>query len=307
MNKCIQGRYLLRAGPDFNARFIGVVAKAQELCGVTIHGFVAMSSHWHCLATYDDPQQMAMFHCYLGTNVSKEAGKLHNWPDSIFTRRYGHVELSGEAAMDRARLKYLLSQGCKEGLVASPLDWPGPSSTWSLVSGEPLMGEWVDWTAFAKAVEEGEDVAEDDFIDRLEVKLSPVQSMTHVSAEDYRRFILEIVQEVEGETAAMHRAAGTSPLGADWVLSQDPHYRPVKEPERRPRPWCHALDPEIRKAIKEALLFIALKYREAADRLKGGDRQARFPVFTFPPGLPFVTPSPESLAPPRTVELLEPG
>ena len=310
MNKCIQGRYLLRAGPTFNARFVGVVAKAQELSGVTIHGFVVLSTHWHCLATYDDPNQMALFHCHLGTNVSKEAGKLHSWPGSIFDRRYHHVELSDEVAVDRARLKYLFSQGCKEGLVASPLDWPGPSSTWSLVSGEPLMGEWVDRTALTKALEKGENVTGDDFIERLEVKLSPVRGMAHLSAKEYRREILEIVREVEEETAAMHKAAGTEPLGAEWVLSQDPHFRPSKASEKRPRPWVHAIDPELRKEMKEALIFIAVAYRKAADRLKSGDRQAKFPMYTFPPGLPFVKASSDSirsLAPPSEVELLEPG
>ena len=313
MNKCIQGRYLLRPGPTFNARFIGVVAKAQELCGATIHGFVALSSHWHCLATYESPKQMASFHCHLGTHVSKEAGKLHDWSDSIFNRRYNHVELSGEAAVDRARLKYLLSQGCKEGLVASPLDWPGPSSTWSLVSGEPLIGDWVDRTALSKAVEKGEDATEDDFVERLEVKLSPMCSMAHLSAEQYRREILEIVREVEAETAAMHREAGTEPLGVERILAQDPHFRPTEEPERRRRPWVHAIDPDLRKQMKEALVFIAMAYRKAADRLKDGDRQAQFPVFTFPPGLPFVMPSSLSgstlnrLAPSSDIELLEPG
>ena len=289
MNKCIQGRFLLRAGPTFNARFIGVVAKAQALYGVTIHGFVAMSSHWHCYATYDTPKQMALFHCHFGTNVSKEAGKLHHWSGSVFHRRYSHVELSEEPEVQRARLKYLLSQGCKEGWVASPLDWPGPSSTWSLISGEPLIGDWVNRSALLKARERGEDVTEEDFVEQLEVRLSPVSSLAHLSPEEYRQVILEIVREIEEETAAMHRSDGTSPRGAEWVLAQDPHFRPTKEPEKRPRPWFHAFAEEERRKMRDAMIIVAALYREAADRLKAGDRLVEFPLHTFPPALPFVT------------------
>ena len=312
MNKCFQGRYLLRAGPTFNARFIGVVAKAQELYGVTLHGFVAMSSHWHAYATYDDPKQMALFHCYLGTHVSKEAGKVHDWSETVFPRPYHHVELSEEFEAQRERLKYLLSQGCKEGLVASPLDWPGPSSTWSLVSGEPLVGEWIDRTALTKARERGEEVTEDDFVERLEVKLSPVSSMAHLSPEEYRRFILEIVREIEDETAVMHKVAGTSPRGAEWVLAQDPHYRPTKSAEKRPRPWFHAYSPEEKRRMRDAMVVIVALYREAAERLKAGCSDVEFPLHTFPPASPFVTAA--SLAslrkrvpPSREVERLEPG
>ena len=309
MNRCIQGRYLLRAGPVFNARFIGVMAKAQKLSGVTIHGFVALSSHWHCYATYDHPKQMASFHCYLGTNVSKEAGEIHDWSETVFSRRYSHVESSEEPEAQRARLKYLLSQGCKEGMVASPLDWPGASSTWSLVSGEPFVGEWVDRTAFTRALERGEDVTEEDFTESLEVELSPVSSLAHLSPEDYRRVILEIVQEIEDETAAMHRLAGTSPLGADWVLAQDPHYRPTKKPQKRPRPWFHTFSKEERRRMRDAMIIISVLYREAADRLKAGDRLVEFPLHTFPPALPFVTEASLKKRVPtsRSVELLEPG
>jgi hypothetical protein len=39
----------------------------------------------------------------------------------------------------------------------------------------------------------------------------------------------------------------------------------------------------------EAYSAFVLAFREAADKLKAGDRTARFPLGSFPPGLPFVT------------------
>lgn len=294
--QCIQQRFLLRAGPILNARAIGVLAKAQALYDVEIHGVVVMSSHVHVLATYRDPEQMAAFHCFWVGNLSKAVKEIHDWDAPVFPERYRHVEISDEPEMQWMRLCYLLAQGCKEGLVASPLDWPGASSTWSLTSGEPLMGEWVDRTALREAMDRGENVTEEDFVEGLELKLSPIPSLAHLSPESYRLRLLELVGDIEEETAARHAADGTRPAGPKAVLGQNP-IRRAKGGEKRPRPWFHGLRKEVREAMRTALVYITVAYREAAERLKAGDRHARFPIHTFPPGLPFV----------REVEVLEPG
>lgn len=246
---------------------------------------------------------MAELHCVFNTNLSKEVGRLREWSESVFPRRYRHMELSKEAEVELARLKYVLSQGCKEGLVSSPLDWPGPSAAWALVSGEPLIGEWVDRTALRRALDRGEEVEEADFTEEVEVVLSPIPSLAHLSTLEYRRVMRDLVKEIEEETAAMHRVDGTRPVGVDRILSQDPH-EVVGDGARMPCGGFFASDSTVRRAMTEALVFIYVSYREAAERLKGGDRSARFPVHTFPPGLPFVE---NSMAPRREVEILEPG
>jgi hypothetical protein len=38
----------------------------------------------------------------------------------------------------------------------------------------------------------------------------------------------------------------------------------------------------------EAYAGFVAAFREAAEKLRGGDRMARFPEGSFPPGLPFV-------------------
>lgn len=43
-----------------------------------------------------------------------------------------------------ARFKYLLSQGCKEGLVEAPRDWPGLTCVHALTNERPLSGLWFD-------------------------------------------------------------------------------------------------------------------------------------------------------------------
>jgi hypothetical protein len=82
--------------------------------------------------------------CYLLTNLSKEAGRLHHWRGPLFQRRYQAIPVSSEEDAQTGRLRYILSHGCKEGLVAKVCQWPGAHCAHSLATGEPSAGVWFD-------------------------------------------------------------------------------------------------------------------------------------------------------------------
>jgi hypothetical protein len=44
----------------------------------------------------------------------------------------------------------------------------------------------------------------------------------------------------------------------------------------------------VRKRLREAYALFVAAYREAAEKLRAGKRDVRFPLGSFPPGLPFV-------------------
>jgi hypothetical protein len=44
----------------------------------------------------------------------------------------------------------------------------------------------------------------------------------------------------------------------------------------------------IRDGLREAYGLFLAAFRDAAEQLKAGDRSAKFPLGSFPPGLPFV-------------------
>lgn len=296
--RTFQCRFLLRADPTLNSRLVGVLARAQQRHDVRIHAFAVLSDHLHILATYADAEAMAGFHCYLYGNLSKEVTRVHGWEGTVFPKRYTHVELSREGETELSRLKYVLGQGCKEGLVASPLDWPGASSTEALLSGEMVMtGTWVDRTGLSKALAKGKKVSEEDFSSDLELILSPLPSLVHLSRETYRQIVLGLVREIESETAARHRVDGTRPLGAESVSAMDPLRRP-SQIKTSPRPWFFASSKEWHEVMKAAITAILLAYDVAAEQLKKIDwndpnrgaalSRIRFPSGTFPSNLPFV-------------------
>ena len=76
-------------------------------------------------------------------------------------------------------------------------------------------------------------------------------------------------------------------LGVGTVLRQNPHTRPNKT-KKSPAPRFHAASRVIRNGLREAYGLFLAAFRDAAELLKSGDRSARFPVGSFPPGLPFV-------------------
>ena len=287
----IQFRSLLRPGERLNSLIVGALAKAQKRYPIQIHGFVFLSQHFHILATFQDAQRMADFMRHFTQKLSKEVGLLHDWKDTVFPKRYHHVELSEEPGVDLARLRYILTNSCKENLVLSPRDWPGVSSTEALMTGLPMKGIWVDRTALGEARRKAQGSArkasEKDFTEKLELRLDPVPSLAHLSPESYRKVIVGLVQDIEQETLARHRMDATAPVGVLEVLRRHPHHRQA-DPPKSPRPWFHVLGPETRKSLRAALAWIMAQYRVAAEHFKDGEYDVEFPAGTFPPARPFV-------------------
>jgi len=117
--------------------------------------------------------------------------------------------------------------------------------------------------------------------------VSPLPCWKHLSAEHYRERVAELVRQIEQDAAAQRQESGLPPLGADGVKAQDPETRPRKL-KRSPAPLFHAYRKTARKALYEAYAWFVAAYREAAAKLRSGDRNAAFPRGCFPPRLPFV-------------------
>ena len=117
--------------------------------------------------------------------------------------------------------------------------------------------------------------------------LSRLPCWAHLSPDDYRKRVAELVEEIELDARMARMERGTSVLGVGAVLRQNPHTRPNKT-KKSPAPRFHAASKAIRNGLWEAYHLFLAAFRDAAELLKQGDRSARFPVGSFPPGLPFV-------------------
>jgi hypothetical protein len=95
------------------------------------------------------------------------------------------------------------------------------------------------------------------------------------------------VVEIEEEAAAARKRDGVQVAGADAVLAHHPHDRPEKL-KKGPAPLFHAATAEMRKFLWTLYAEFVGRFRDAAEKLRAGDREAAFPRGCFPPALPFV-------------------
>ena len=93
-----------------------------------------------------------------------------------------------------------------------------------------------------------------DYTQQETVTLTPLPCWKGLSSEDYRTRIEELVQLVVSEAEAERAQTGKEPLGPEAIRRQK-----------------------------------SAEYREASEKLRAGDRNVRFPLGCFPPGLPFVS------------------
>jgi hypothetical protein len=287
--RTVQGRLLLRPSPELNDLVLGVIGRGQFLFSVRIHALVVMSNHWHALLSVDHAAQLAAFMAFVNGNIAREIGRLHDWRHKFWARRYRAIAVADDEGAV-ARLRYILSNGCKEGFVDRPGDWPGVSCVRALTSDRPLLGTWHDRTAEHQARRRREQVIPGQFSSRYEVQISPLPCWRTFSPAQHRAACADLVAQVETETRTERLSSGQPCVGRDRLLAQDPHQRPVNS-DSSPAPFVHASCREVREAFRRAYLAFADAFRAAAARLRSGE-SSEFPDGAFPPRLPFVMPPP---------------
>jgi hypothetical protein len=224
---------------------------------------------------------------YLNSNLAREAGRLHGWREKFWGRRYQAIVISEEESAQVDRLRYLLSNGCKEGLLARPRDWPGAQCVAALVEGATLEGLWFDRTREFAARVRGEKFHPLKYATSEAIRLDPLPCWQHLSKTDHGSAVSDVVLQIEAETAARHSREGTRPLGLKDILSQDPHGVP-RELKRSWAPAFHAATKAARRELIEAYGWFLEAYRLAAGSMRRGNFHASFPEGSFPPKRPFV-------------------
>jgi hypothetical protein len=166
-------------------------------------------------------------------------------------------------------------------------DWPGVHVARTLIQGEDPTGYWFDRTQEWAARNRGEKFDRLQYASRETLHLSPLPCWKHLGREAWRGRALKLIQDIEEETVARHAKAGSQPLGASAILSRHPHHRP-KQQKKSPAPLFHTINVTARRELWEAYRLFVAAFRQAADKLRAGDRNAVFPLGSFPPALPFV-------------------
>ena len=176
---------------------------------------------------------------YFNSKLAREVARSTGWRDKVFSRRYHAILISDEEEAQVGRLVYVLSHGCKENLVARPQDWPGVHCVTALLTAQPIEGSWFDRTKEWEARQLGEEFSVRQFAETEVVTLAPLTCWRHLSPEQYRHRIAELIEAIVAQAATRRAATGIEPLGAVDILRQHPFSQPTKT-KRTPGPLVHA-------------------------------------------------------------------
>jgi len=243
----------------------------------------------------EDGEALSDFMAYFAGNLAKEVGRLHDWRQKLYGRRYSHVVVSDEPGAQEERLRYLLSNGCKEGLVRRPEDWPGPSSTEALLTGATVRGVWFDRSAEYEARRCKRSFSKYEFSEVHDLSLAPIPAWAGLTPEERCGRIREMVLQITAAAREKSKERGQEPLGVRRILLQDPHSKP-EETKRSPKPIVHAVSGSVRMAMRIEFYLFRRAYREAAEALRNGDSAVEFPAGAHRPRLPFVKGRPPPIA-----------
>jgi hypothetical protein len=290
--RTIQGRLLLRPSRATNDTILGILGRAQLRHVMVVHYVVVMSNHIHLLLQPRDAQQLAKFMCFVNSNIAREMGRLVGWRERFWSGRYHAIVISDEDEAQLGRLRYLLSQGVKEHLVAHPLDWPGVSAARAVVEGERLDGTWVDRVGLYRARERRKpnepEIDVDAFRSVHTLEIEPLPALAHLDFEQRRGLMRDLIADIVASHAALRTAERKRVMGSRAVLRVHPHA--VPEVSQSPAPLFHAVGSEVRRRLREAYSLFVAAFRDAAALVKQGVEKVTFPRGSFPPAPPFVIP-----------------
>ena len=253
---------------------------------VGLHAFGFMSNHWHGLVTVANAFQLARFTQRLHSMIGLAVHDLVGWEGRVLKPASPVV-----VAADRedARLKYVLSQGTKEGLVRSPLEWPGLNSARALCGKEELVGEWFDRTlanrlGFTTGRRKMSAEDERKLWQRYPITLTPLPSWQGLTTQQMLERANALIREIESDAVAQH----ARPLGPSRVIAQNPLHCAEKLMRRRRVPVIHTNRRDVRDAYCEQRNAVGNEYRTASHRLRRGG-QSVVPASCFPPVAAFST------------------
>ena len=270
--RCIQSRFLLTPSPRVNSLIHGILQRGCARYAVRLHAMCFMSNHYHLLLSSKDAASTSSFMQFILSNIAREIGRLRHWREKFWGRRYrASVVLDEAAQIDR--LKYILSNSVKEGLVKHPRYWPGVHCYRHLVEGTPLHGVWIDRTLR----NERPDLDEQDVTTHSLLKLEPMPCLEHLTKHEQTETIRKLTRDTLNECDLTQRFMGTK-----RILAQNPLAAPDTV-SRSPAPLVHCICPRLKREFIKAYKACVAAYKEAYQRIMQMKLLTEFPDGSLPP------------------------
>ena len=244
------------------------LARAQRHCAesglppVEVFAVVVMSNHLH-LVVRAPGKNLAAFMSYFLARVAQTLNLLLGRVGTVFPRRYDAQPILDEEAA-AGRIKYVLENPKKAGLVKCFTEWPGFVAVAGLHDGEELETRHFDRSAWQLAKRPNE---RERYWRRGHLRLSRLPDMESLSCSAYLATVKSWCDSRPADRC----------LGVEGVLDADVNQRPRK-PKRSRCPYAFG-SPENVGAYREAsrLRYAAYDAARALAPL-GGSALTRGPM-----------------------------
>ncbi|MBK9031463.1 MAG: hypothetical protein IPL61_09020 [Myxococcales bacterium] len=281
-----------------------MIGKAlKKYPSVRLHAYEVQVNHLHMAYSGTEGDQLALFRNYVHSNIARQINKLRGRRGPFWSRRGRPIAIVDDEAII-ARLRYLMAQGPEAGLVASPIEWPGASSTRALVSDMVVEARYTSLDVLTRNARRVNPRPIEALAECVDIELAPIRPWAHLSSEQLRAKHLEMLRSIEAE----HEGADVKGAEAVCRVSTTRRARGFRP---TPAPPCHASSVESRaryvesyRSFRSTFVAAAARVRERGDA-STDDVLTAFPLGAMPRPRWYVRP-PASFRPPWT-DRLAPG
>jgi hypothetical protein len=197
--RTLHGTFWLRPDPECAAIVAGAFGHAlRRYPGVRLHCFDAQSNHLHYLVSATEPAQLPLFFGLVHSNIARQLNQLRR-RTGVFWSRRGKVipVLDTDAQLDR--MTYLLSQGPKSHLVASPTDWPGACSTPGLLGDMTVPARYKGLDTCRRNRLRRTPRPEAELEEDVQITLSPLPALEMLAPDELRAVHAALVAKIEAD------------------------------------------------------------------------------------------------------------
>lgn len=302
--RTFQARYFFIPGKELNAAIGGCLAYAAARYGISLCFTTFPSNHYHHLVRTegeDDDEcaeRMRSFLRLANSQIAKEVQKLcakagKAWTGGIFPNERAAIdEVTHEPEAQIAMLRYLMSQGVKDGLCPDPCAWPGVESATAWCDGSmELQGQWINRTALwdvRRGNQRRKLKVTRKWLSKRELarctqdltlELAPLPCMDTWTPEQRQALAQQLRSEIVEENADK-----IGMLGRGWrkrLMDKSMFtYRPDGA-KQSIRPQVHCATKDAWRCWIEEWEWFLNRYERASQRLRGGIVEA---LGEFPPG-----------------------
>ena len=262
VTKTLRGQFILAPKRGIRELCAGVLAKAQlNWPSIKLYGYAFMSNHIHIMLQ-GPPSDFSAFMGFLKRELSRRIGQKYQLPGALWHQRYAMSALPTHESQLKC-LKYILSQGVKEGLVARPIDWPGLHCAEALLKNRNDIGQWFRASEYHQAKAKNalrkipKTLTKRSFFQRLKVTLNTLPALERYHPRQRLHKLQAINAYIIKKGQSDRKQKNTKVAGVKKIIQSSiysallpPHPPWWTKRRKQITAWAKRLAPETKRYLK---------------------------------------------------------